>query len=173
MNNHICKAKIRENNKWIQGYYVYKTDPLLNLPYHYILSQEHQAGFALSSSFMTWYEVDSDTVCRYIGWNDRHGAPIFENDIVEFKLIDESHKYLVWWDTESNMMTAVPLDGIVFNGYDYYNHLNIRYEEFCLMLMDPYGDYNDIKVMGNIFDNPELMENVIDLDWHGIEDGEF
>lgn len=174
MNNYICKAKSLGTGEWVQGYYVQKTDSLMGFTYAYLVNQGHDEWTKTQlSSFVTWYQVDSETVCRHIGWNDRHDTPIFENDIVEFKLVDDSHKYLVWWNKESNMMTAVPLDGIVFNGCDYYNHLNMRYEEFCLMFMDPYGDYSDIKVIGNIFDNPELMKDVIDLDWHGIEDGEF
>ena len=168
MNNYICKAKSLETGEWVHGYYVLKDDPLYGFKYHYILHQECGKNDILDS-FPTWCRVDHETLCRHIGWNDMHDTPIFENDIVEFKLVDESHKYLVWWNTESNMMTAVPLDGIVFNGCDYYNHLNMRYEEFCLMLMDPYGDYSDIKVIGNIFDNPELMENVRHLDYCGDE----
>lgn len=166
MNNHICKAKDIETNTWVQGYYVSKVDPLYGFPYHYLLYQGHDKH-NIPDSLLTWHKIYPDTLSRNIGHNDRHNTLIFENDIVEFKLADESHKYLVWWNTESNMMTAVPLDGIAFNGYDYYNHLNMRYEEFCLMLMDPYGDYSDIKVIGNIFDNPELMENVKSIDWIG------
>ena len=166
MNNHICKAKDIETNTWVQGYYVSKVDPLYGFPYHYLLYQGRDKN-GIPDSFITWNKIYPDTLSRNIGHNANHGTPIFENDIVGFKLADESHKYLVWWNTESNMMTAVPLNEIAFNGYDYYNHLNMHYEEFCLMLMDPYGDYSDIKVIGNIFDNPELMENVKSIDWIG------
>ena len=174
MNNHICKAKSLGTGEWVQGYYVQKTDPLLGFTYAYLVNQGHdECTKTLLSSFVTWYQIDPNTVCRYTGLNDKNSNPIFENDIVEFTIADTSYKYLVWWNKESNMMTAVPFDGIRFNGYDYYSHLNMHYEEFYLMLCDPYCDYRDIKVIGNIFDNPELMENVAMLNWRNIESEDF
>ena len=58
-----------------------------------------------------------------------------------------------------SLTDAVPLDGIDFNGHDYWNgnYPNFHYETFCAMMQDPWGDFSDIKVIGNIFDNPELM----------------
>lgn len=32
------------------------------------------------------------------------------------------------------------------------------YWTFCLMMQDPYGDFKEIKIVGNIVDNPELLE---------------
>lgn len=173
MNNYICKAKCLKTGKWIQGYYISKVDPLYNITYHYIVYQQRDKNGILDS-LMTWWPIDPDTICRHIGWYDMHDTPIFENDIVEFKFSDTSYKYLIWWNRESNLMTALDFEALAFNGVDY---LDLKpympYDNFCLMMHNPCGDYSDIKVIGNIFDNPELMENVIDLDWHGIEDGEF
>ena len=36
--------------------------------------------------------------------------------------------------------------------------LIFRYETFCVMMQDPWGDFSDVKVIGNIIDNPELIE---------------
>ena len=59
-----------------------------------------------------------------------------------------------------NMMDAIPLDGIEFNGYDYWNskYPNFTYFDFYLMMQDPCGDFKEIKVIGNIYDNLELLE---------------
>ena len=59
-----------------------------------------------------------------------------------------------------NEMNAVPLDGIMFDGFDYWNtkYPKFTYSDFCCMLQDPYGDFKEIKVVGNIVDNPELLE---------------
>ena len=59
-----------------------------------------------------------------------------------------------------NMMDAIPLDGIEFNGYDYWNskYPNFTYFDFCFMMQDHWGDFKEIKVIGNIYDNLELLE---------------
>lgn len=82
MNNHICKAKTISTNEWVQGYYVAKTDPLLGCISHFILCQECDNPTNILSSFMTWYQVDPETLCRYTGVNDQNGNPIFEHDIL-------------------------------------------------------------------------------------------
>jgi uncharacterized phage protein (TIGR01671 family) len=122
---------------------------------------------------MVIHEIDPDTICRHTGWNDRHDTPIFENDIVEFTIADMSRKYLIWWNRESNLMTALDFETIFFNGTDYLDTKYLPYDNFCLMMHDPYGDYSDIKVIGNIFDNTELMENVTMLNWSEIESEDF
>lgn len=165
MNNHVCKAKDIKTGEWVSGYYVKKIDPLICCcNYHFILCQEYQNGSDILNSMPTWHQVKPHTLCQHIGWNDTDGIPIYENDIVEFSVADISYRYLVWWNRESNMMTAVPLDGIRFNGFDYYNNFYRSYEEFCLMMINVYGDYRSIKVIGNIFDNTELMKDVHGLD---------
>ena len=108
------------------------------------------------------YEVYPETIGQFTGWHDRHHKYIFENDVVEFTSCSTSHKYLIWWQHEGNMLTAVPLDGMAFNGTDYhnYNYPNFDYSTFCLMMLDPYGDFSDIRVIGNIRDNPNLLSEV-------------
>lgn len=172
MNNYICKAKCPKTGKWIQGYYIATTDPLYNITYHYIVYQQRDKNGILDS-LTTWWPIDPDTLCRHIGYIDNHGTPIFENDIVEFRLSDTSYKYLIWWNREANQMTALDLETTMFNGYDYLDTRYEPYDNFCLRMYDPYGDYSDIKVIGNIFDNPELTKDVLTIDWSSIEDGEF
>lgn len=82
MNKHICRAKDIHTGEWVYGYYVTKQDPLLGISYHYILRQEVEEGSGILNSLLSWYRVDPDTVCRYIGCEDEHGKPIFEGDIL-------------------------------------------------------------------------------------------
>ena len=53
-------------------------------------------------------------------------------------------------------MTAFDANKCVYDGYDY-TGLNV-YNSIPLMVQDPYGDFYDIKVIGNIIDNPELVK---------------
>lgn len=144
MREHKYKAK-RLDGQWVEGYYFAK--PILNL--HFIILGENQ------------WMIDPDTLCEFTNHQDTNKQKIYQNDIVAFWIGDKiSCKELVWYCNEINCMTAVPLDGIETNGWDYYNNKypNYNYETFCLRLQDPWGDYSKIEVIGNIFDNPELLE---------------
>jgi hypothetical protein len=132
MNNLICKAKDIETNTWVQGYYVSKVDPLYGFPYHYLLYQGHDKH-NIPDSFLTWHKIDPDTVCRYTGLNDKHNNPIFENDVV---MIDD--------------------------GFDKFAGC-VRWDQACAFYEIEYGTplyfYEALEVIGNKFDNTNLMED--------------
>ena len=130
MNIHICKAKSIGMNEWVQGYYVQKTDPMLGYTYTYIVTQGHDEWTKTQlSSFVTWYHIDPETVCRYIGLNDKHGNPIFENDIV---MIDD--------------------------GFDKFTGC-VHWDQACAFYEIEYGTplyfYEALEVVGNKFDTEE------------------
>ena len=166
MDRHICRAKVIcsdkwVSNKWVYGYYVCVPNERNHNTLHLIISQDCSCYSYNEFLRTNIYEVEPNTVCQCIGWKDSNNTSIFENDIVGFGSPDSyRHKELVWFCKEMNMLTSVPLDGIEFNGYDYYNskYPNVEYSTLCLMLQDPYGDFSEIKVLGNIIDNPELLK---------------
>lgn len=156
-----------EHNRWVEGFYLkrnettycfkedYERNPVEVL--HFI-AEEQMTDWGLPNEFRL-HEIDPDTLCQFVGWKDSHGTRIFENDVVEIvSHAGNSDKYLVWWCKEMSSLDAVPLDGIMFNGNDYWNekYPKYHYDTFTLMLQDPWGDFSDIKVVGNIVDNPEL-----------------
>lgn len=151
MREHKYKAKRLDNGKWIEGYLWRDTTG------SYYIRKE----IGLAYATMVDFEVDPDTICEFTGHRDSHKQNIYQNDIVAFWIGNKiSCKELIWYCNEINCMTAVPLDGIETNGWDYYNNKypNYNYQTFCLRLQDPWGDYSKIEVIGNIFDNPELLE---------------
>ena len=161
MDRHIGRAKVICSDKWVYGYYVCVSDERNHNIFHLIISQD--CPYYSYNEFLRAdiYEVNPNTICRCIGWKDSNNTLIFENDIVGFGSPDSyRHKELVWFCKEMNMLTSVPLDGIEFNGYDYYNskYPNVEYSTLCLMLQDSYGDFPEIKVLGNIIDNTELLK---------------
>lgn len=105
--------------------------------------------------------VDPDTICRYTGLTDRNGHKIFEGNIVKlvlpsgevrhFKVTIKSvvRKVLCHPDFDDKFST-VEITGVVFEwqGYELFPCVNA------------YGvpDYKVMEVVGNIFDNPELLE---------------
>ena len=93
------------------------------------------------------YKVDPDTVGQYTGQKDRNGKPIFEGDLVERvrKVGNElARMYVVWhrgswqlWDFDDN-------DDFLWN--------------WCSPAIYYGEDVGGCIVIGNIHDNPELME---------------
>lgn len=162
LNTYMSKAKTIDTRDWVRGYYVAIPDEFSHGKdiCHAIFSLDCEHVCMGEYKDHGWHKIDPDTVCRCTGWHDSLGKPIFENDVVEFKCGNTYDRILIWWNHEMSTMTAVPLYGIEFNGYDYWNGNcpKFEYSTFCLMMQDPYGDFSEIKVVGNIIDNTELME---------------
>ena len=167
MDRHICKAKRKDNGEWVHGYYACLNDTTYCFKEDYEMHPDNTKHYIIVDEMTDWglpnkhklIEVDPDTVCQCIGWIDSYQTPIFEKDIVEF-IGPSTDRVLVCWCNEMNEMNAVPLDGIMFDGFDYWNakYPKFTYSDFCCMLQDPYGDFKEIKVVGNIVDNPELLD---------------
>lgn len=143
----LFKAKRIDNGKWIFGDLLHNNTGKVFIKPIY--------GSAKSS-----LEIVPETVCQYTGLTGSNRKIIWENDIVA--IIWHSGKierYLIWWCKEMSMMKAISLNDISFNGNDYWGgQPQIEYSTFCLMMQDPWGDIKEIKVIGNIFDNPKLLK---------------
>ena len=90
-----------------------------------------------------WHTVDKETVGQYTGLKDKNGKEIYEGDIIfikgETKLLDIKGKV-----EYSNTFAQF----IITNTGSIVNET------------EPLGDYEEenIEVIGNIYDNPELLE---------------
>lgn len=93
-------------------------------------------GSALSS-----VEVEKNTICQCTGLKDRNGKLVWENDIVKAKYEDGFEE-----------ITEVAYSK---NGYSPY--LNEYECEGCCC----YCKVTEVEVIGNIFDNPELLESEV------------
>ena len=153
----LFRAKRIDNGKWVEGYYLYYK-PLMISP---LISDEYRHCITTLSGITVF--IDPTTLSQFTGWKDSHGNRIFENDIVEIVSTPKtSYKYLMWWNREMNLMEAVQLESIYFNGADYSDdNPQFTYETFCLMLQDPWGDFKDIKVIGNLFDNYDIIKEAL------------
>lgn len=154
----LFRAKRIDNGKWVEGYYIQAEGK------HFIIKYGMICG---NNDFLSmddeYAEIDPTTLSQFTGWKDSHGNRIFENDIVEIVSSPKtSYKYLIWWNREMSMIEAIDFRGIEFNGNDYWNNkIHRDYETFCLMLQDPWGDFSDIKVIGNLFDNYKIVKEAL------------
>ena len=80
--------------------------------------------------------VDPETICQYTGLTDKNGNKIWENDVVN--------------DTTINLLGSVEYDEE--HGMYVINEVNDGYQNFQEF-------WSFTEVIGNIFDNPELISS--------------
>lgn len=147
----LFKAKRLDTGEWVEGYYV------CSFQKHYIF-QFNECGFIS-------HIVDQPTLCQYTGLTDKSGRKIWENDIVKFD--DE-----IW----SSSYTSC---GMEYDSYETENYGVVGYCDYSAKYDFTKYKYNENQVeadlhenhdiefaeflkehevIGNIFDNPELLE---------------
>lgn len=156
--NHNYRAIDTETKEWVYGSLVGDD---------YLVTDKLLDNIESDGYIECWLNVvDPNSVCESVHIKDRHKTEMFECDVVAFsldgKVYDKNHTFLLWYNRECSEMTAISLDGIYFNGFDYGNMKTptFNYSVFTLMCQDLWGDFKDIKVLGNIIDNPELLGEV-------------
>lgn len=129
---YLFRAKRIDNGEWVEGNYV-----------HTNLGREMIADgttyFGINRPCMI--DIDVNTICQCTGFKDNDGKLIWENDIV-VTVYDgnQNPNYVVIWDKDD-------LGFLATNGKDHYE-TNFEYLGCC----------EEITVVGNIFDNPQLIK---------------
>lgn len=140
MRENKFRGKSIETGEWVYGYYVYTHDR------HRIIYEDYE-GFYCEE------EVDPETVGQYINLKDKAGREIYEGDILNLKTrkhngsffdleIETIYKQSVieWWQSHSNI------------GY------RLRDAKGKTMMIKPSSlNTMEAEVIGNIYDNPELL----------------
>ena len=134
---YLFKAKRVDNGEWVIGYL-------------YRLSERHNPFIMLYNKYGESHEVDQSTICRCTGLKDKNGKLIWENDILH-----NGNYFVVKWNAPCARFD------IVLN-----NSHNIPIGKWEPMICDwknnDFKEYRkavDYEVIGNTFDNPELLES--------------
>lgn len=141
----LFRGKWLGNGEWVEGYYCkisettyafaedYERNPI---PVHHYILQETITDWGLPNRF-NQYEIDPETLCQYTGLKDKSGKRIYENDIIKIEnSIDEG------------------IGNIEFYGGMWYVEGKPSNSMYDILEYDD----ADVEVIGNIFDNPELLK---------------
>ncbi len=90
------------------------------------------------------YQVDEKTICQYTGLTDKNGNKIWENDLIECKTAIHHFISQIEWDEWCK--------GFMFQ--------DTKNSACGLDAIGDCGCYKNFEVIGNIFDNPELMNTI-------------
>lgn len=140
---YLFRGKRIDNGEWVEGFYFCMTYLDGRHTHHFIIPLG--ADLILGTPVeKIQVEVYPDTICRCTGLKDKHCILIWENDIVAY------------WDsysTESGLAEADCIGKVVWDdetiSFQVTNRLSAESYEVL-------GD--ECSVIGNVFDNPELLE---------------
>ena len=170
---YLFKAKRLDNGEWVQGNLIQSCDatdgwesiiiPVKNSN----MFTKHIGHCYGNLGFENWYRVNPSTICQCTGLKDRNGNLIWENDVVDFlghrgivKFECGSfgiayEKHIDWDEIQANIM---PLTGCENTLYACENDNYISLWEIYWNFNDEDDSLSTVEVIGNIFDNPELLE---------------
>ena len=126
---YLFKAKFDDSDRWVKGQLVEVNDTYLIIPNH---ASKILAGWFSTSNII---EVKKDTICQCTGLKDKNGKLIWENDVVK---INNSKVNTLITFRDFEIICTIPNE-------KYYKH-RLEYD-------------TEYEVVGNIFDNPELLES--------------
>ena len=126
----LFRGKRIDKGDWVEGQYAYILNPLTE-------SGEPIKHLICNGTNIFNHEINKETICQFTGLFDRNGKRIYENDIIKD---DISYTCgVVEWYQEDYAGWCV--NDFFFGEQQFTNDM-----------------WNECEVIGNIFDNPELME---------------
>lgn len=152
----LFRGKRIDNGEWVQGVPSYGEDGKI---------EEIEVW---DGEDITFYSVFPGTICQCTGLNDKNGKLIWENDIVELFGYRGTIKYVCggfgigyrenidWEEIQANIVRVTGCENIL---YACENDNYISLWEIYWNFNDEEDSVNTVEVIGNIFDNPELLES--------------
>lgn len=130
-NRFLCRGKRIDTGEWVQGVPSYGEDGKI---------EEIEVW---DGEDITFYPVFPGTICRCTGRTDRDEKLIFEHDVIAF---------LDTYSTESGYAEADCIGKVVWDDE------TMSFQVTNRLSAESYEVLDECSVIGNIFDNPELLE---------------
>ena len=157
----LFRGKRVDNGEWVEGSLI-RSDEFYGdkrkKPLYYICPFD--TTFEYDECYDDSDEVNPDTIGQYTGLIEKNGTKVFEGDIVKYTRTrmyapsasfngqDLVSKHLIYWNEDKHCF--------------YQDHYT---EKRCIgaggiVFKDERTEENIIEVIGNIYDNPELLKNI-------------
>lgn len=138
-NRYLYRAKRIDNGEWVEGYYTYYPHGFTSED-----KMEHTIRDTVTSEDCNkLYFIDPNTICQCTGLKDKNGKLIWENDIIRYAdmiIGTEKIDRIEWNETHASFVRL------------HTSQMGLQYlyiDEFIA---------NGCEVIGNIFENPELIK---------------
>lgn len=133
-NRFLSRGKRIDNGEWVEGCYVL----IDNHCYIYTGSLCNGGLYVVAERF----EIQIDTLCQCTGLKDKNGKLIWENDVCDRK---EEYPEIVKYNKGDWTLD--------------YSYSKDRESGYCYCNLGFYVlERKCVEVIGNVFDNPELLE---------------
>ena len=139
---YLFKAKRTDNGEWVQGYL-------------YGIWEKKYILWGMTNDIPNMIEVDPTTSCQCTCLKDKNGKLIWEGDIILFQLDNDDCPF-------PNKDTKKRLGKVFYKGVRTTFAIGMG-ENGSSSINDDLWKYvqngNRVEVIGNVFDNAELLEN--------------
>lgn len=129
------KEKGEFNNVWVTGNLIVSNGKYYIHPVGNVVNVKNEIG-----RIIVMHEVIPDTICQCTGLKDNNGNLIWENDIVKD---EHGNLYKAFWQNNYYQFSWICVKSDVFS-------IGAKWDLWSFKSFE-------IEVIGNIFDNPELL----------------
>lgn len=150
---YLFKAKRIDNGEWVIGNLITNVFFRLGQSIPYILCPD-KAKYDCFEDFTEEngiFEVRPDTICRCTGLRDKNGKLIWENDIVKKEFYTD-------YDNCANSEEYIGIAKVMDCAWVIETIRGRKCTRPIFEAMTYSEDVKHFEVIGNIFDNPELLE---------------